>query len=372
MSRPVVKFNTKDNPEFFSVLRKRVNQHFKDKNISKLANTEMKIKTIFMICLYFTPLVLMYAQVFPSTAGTFMLWAIMGLGMSGIGLCIMHDANHGSYSKSKWVNESLGFLINFLGAYHGNWKIQHNVLHHSFTNIADHDEDIDNPIMRFSPKQERKKGYKYQVFYAPFLYAIMTIYWFISKDFERVFRYENKELLGTQNLTKNKALAIIAFHKIWYIFLTLLIPIYISEVPWWQMVLGFIMMHAITGVCLALIFQPAHVICETNFYEIDKNGSVENNWAIHQLETTANFANGARIFSWFIGGLNNQIEHHLFPKISHVHYRDLSPIVKKTALEYGIPYHQHKTFFDAVKSHFTMLNQLGTGSYDVKLAPKQA
>lgn len=372
MSRPVVKFNTKDNPEFFSVLRKRVNQHFKDKNISKHANMEMRFKTIFMICLYFVPMALIYTQVFPTIGATYILWAIMGLGMSGIGLSIMHDANHGAYSKSKRVNEGLGFLINFLGAYHANWKIQHNVLHHSFTNIKDHDEDISNPIMRFSPDQAHKESFKYQVFYAPFLYAIMTLYWFISKDFERVFTYEQKDLLGTQNLSKNKALVIIAFHKIWYILITLIIPILIVEIPWWHMVLGFIMMHAITGICLALIFQPAHVICETHFYEKDVHGSVENNWAIHQLQTTANFANGARVFSWFIGGLNNQVEHHLFPKICHVHYRDLAKIVKTTALEFGIPYHQHKTFWDAVKSHFTLLNQLGTGSYDRNLAAKKA
>lgn len=372
MSRPVVKFNTKDNPEFFSVLRKRVNQHFKDKNISKHANTEMVLKTIFMVCLYFVPLALMYANVFPTTGGVFILWAIMGFGMSGIGLSIMHDANHGAYSKSKTVNKTLGFLINFLGAYHANWIIQHNVLHHSFTNIKDHDEDISNPVMRFSPDQEHKDSFKYQVFYAPVLYAIMTLYWFISKDFERVFTYEEKDLLGTQNLTKNKALAIIAFHKIWYLLITLIIPIMLVEIPWWQMVLGFIMMHAITGTCLALIFQPAHVICETSFYEKDENGSVENNWAIHQLNTTSNFANNARVFSWFVGGLNNQIEHHLFPKICHVHYRDLAAIVEKTAKEFGVPYHQHKTFFQAVSSHFKILNDLGTGKYDTDLAARTA
>lgn len=366
MSRPVVKFNTKENPEFFNVLRKRVNQHFKDKNISKLANTEMKIKTIFMLALYFVPMAMIYTGGVTQTSGIMAMWALMGMGMAGIGLSIMHDANHGAYSKKKWVNQSLGFLINFLGAYHGNWKIQHNVLHHSYTNIEDHDADIENPIMRFSPNQERKKGFKYQVFYAPFLYAIMTLYWFVSKDFERVFRYDRQDLLGTQNLTKNKALFIIAIHKIWYLAFTLIIPIIIVEIPWWQMVLGFIMMHAITGLSLALIFQPAHVIGETSFYKIDKNSSVENNWAIHQLKTTSNFANNARVFSWFVGGLNNQVEHHLFPKICHVHYRDLSPIVEKTAKEFGVPYYQHATFFEAVSSHFRLLNDLGTGNYDLK------
>jgi linoleoyl-CoA desaturase len=136
---------------------------------------------------------------------------------------------------------------------------------------------------------------------------IMTLYWFASKDFERVFKYEREDLLGTQGLTKVKALGIIAFHKTWYLLITLIIPMLIVEVPWWQMILGFIMMHAITGLSLALIFQPAHVICETNFYEKSEEGTVENNWAIHQMHTTSNFANDARIFSWFVGGLNNHV-----------------------------------------------------------------
>ena len=368
MSRPVVKFNTQQNPEFFTVLRKRVNQHFKDKNISKLANTEMKLKTVFMLLLYFVPMLLMYTQVVTQTWGIMLLWGIMGFGMAGIGLSIMHDANHGAYSKSKWVNEWLGFLINFLGAYNANWKIQHNVLHHSFTNIHEHDEDIKNPVMRFSPDQEHNGNFKYQAFYAPFLYAIMTLYWFISKDFERIVRYDKKQLLGTQGLTKVSAFRNAIFHKTWYTGLTLILPIIIVNIPWWQTILGFLMMHAITGVLLALIFQPAHVIAETEFFEKNKEGSVENSWAIHQLKTTSNFANNATIFSWFIGGLNNQVEHHLFPKICHVHYRDISKIVQQTAAEFNIPYHQHKTFWGAIKSHFSLLDALGTGSYDLALA----
>ena len=123
-----------------------------------------------------------------------------------------------------------------------------------------------------------------------------------------------------------------------------------------------------TYLILALIFQPAHVIEETNFFTPAKTGSMENNWAIHQLLTTANFANGSRLFSWLIGGLNFQIEHHLFPNICHIHYKSISKIVKKTAQDYDIPYYEHKTFYGAIKSHFSLLNQLGTGSYDKKLA----
>ncbi len=367
MELSTVKFNKLDQPEFFKELRKRVNKYFEENNISKKANLNMKFKTAFMICLYFVPFVLMITGLVSSLWPVMFMWVLMGFGMSGIGLSIMHDANHGSYSDNKTVNNLLGYLINFVGAYHANWKIQHNVLHHSFTNIDGLDGDIENPLMRFSPTQKRKSIHKFQILYAPFLYSLMTIYWFVSKDFERIFRYHKKNLLAGQGLTLNKALVQLIFNKAWYFALTIVLPLIVLELPWWQIITGFLIMHFICGLILALIFQPAHVIEETDFYMPDKNGKVENNWAIHQMKTTSNFAHGSILFSWFIGGLNYQIEHHLFPNICHVHYKKISKIVKETAKEFNVTYYQHKTFFGALKSHFTLLNDLGTGKYDKKL-----
>jgi len=365
---PAVKFNVQDRREFIQVLRTRVNAYFKDNNISRYANLNMKVKTAFMISLYFIPLALLAFGAISQVWVMFLLWALMGLGMAGIGLSIMHDANHGSYSRNQKVNDALGYLINFIGGYHINWKIQHNVLHHSFTNIHEHDEDLENSVLRFSPNQERKWIYRFQAFYAPVFYAIMTLYWSTSKDFQQVMRYHRKNLLATQGLTLRQALGELTFNKAWYILLTMVMPMLMLPFSWWIPLLGFVMMHLICGLSLALIFQTAHVIEETNFFKADESGSVENNWAVHQLLTTANFANGSRVFSWFIGGLNYQIEHHLFPNICHVHYRKISKIVRETAQEYGIPYYEHRTFVGALRSHFKLLYQLGTGKYDKQLA----
>lgn len=367
MSTPSLKFNIQDRPEFFKALRNNVNSYFKENNVSKKANLNMKIKTAVMLSLYFIPLILMITGVVSSIWPVMLLWVIMSLGMSGIGLSVMHDANHGSYSSNQRVNRILGFMANFLGAYHVNWKIQHNVLHHSFTNVDGLDEDIDTPAMRFSPKQKQKKFYRFQAFYAPFMYGLMTIHWFISKDFMQLKRYQKKKLLEKHGYDYKKSLVKVAFHKTWYIALTLILPIIGTGLPWWQMLLGFLMMHFMSGLLLSLIFQTAHVIEETGFYTPDEEGSVENNWAIHQMNTTANFANESIFFSWFIGGLNYQIEHHLFPNICHVHYKDISKIVRETAEEFNVPYYHHRTFMHALKSHFTLLNELGTGKYDQKL-----
>lgn len=371
MSITAVKFNNKSQTTFVKELRKNVNDYFKSNGIDHYANGNMVFKTIFMFSLYFVPMILMYTGVVSGTWPVLLMWFIMGFGMSGIGLSIMHDANHGAYSKNKRVNQLLGYSLNLLGGYHINWQIQHNMLHHSFTNIDGYDGDIENPIMRFSPTQPRKKFFRFQVIYAPFLYGIMTLYWIFSKDFERLIKYNKGGYLKRKGLTLRKAMTIVILNKIWYLGLMLVLPLILVDIPWWQTVLGFVMMHYICGIILAFIFQPAHVVEHTEFVNPPSEGEmIENNWTIHQLSTTSNFAHGSRLFSWFIGGLNYQVEHHLFPHICHIHYKKLSPIVKATAEKYGHPYNQQKTFIDALGSHFRLLYQLGTGKYDKLKAAK--
>ncbi len=362
MRGEAVKFNIHSQPEFFKEVVKRVNNHFKKTNKSKHANASMVFKTIFMLCLYFIPFILIATNGVVSLGGNLAMWALMGLGMSGIGLSVMHDANHGSYSSNRNTNHIIGLVINFVGGYHINWKIQHNVLHHSFTNIQGLDDDISKSgLLRLSPHQQKKPIYKYQIFYAPFLYSILSLYWFLGKDIEQTIKYSKENLVQEQGISVLRATIEIFFTKMGYLGLFIVIPMLFASVAWWQSLLGFLLMHAISGQILALVFQCAHVIQETDFFEPNESGTMENSWAIHQMRTTANFANGSKLFSWFIGGLNYQIEHHLFPNICHVHYKEISKIVKSTAQEFDVPYIHHKTFFDALKSHFRALNQLGIG-----------
>jgi len=363
MREEAVKFNIKNQPEFFREVVKRVNAHFKINKRSKHANFSMVAKTIFMCALYFVPFVLIISNVVTSVAGNMFMWFLMGLGMSGIGLAVMHDANHGSYSRNKRVNHAIGLIINFVGGYHINWKIQHNVLHHSFTNIEGLDDDISKTgALRLSPHQDKKRRYRFQAFYAPILYSILSLYWFLGKDIVQTIKYGKENLVQEQGISLRRAAVEIFFMKMGYLFLFVVLPIALSSIAWWQTLLGFLLMHAVCGQILALIFQCAHVLEETDFFLPDGSGSMENSWAIHQMRTTANFANDSKFFSWFVGGLNYQIEHHLFPNICHVHYRDIAVIVKSTAAEFNVPYNQHRTFYGALRSHFKVLNSLGVGA----------
>lgn len=357
-----VKFNIQNNPDFYKEVVKRVNNYFKINNLSKKGNAEMVLKTVFMCCLYFLPFFLIVSGQLTTFWSNMSMWVLMGLGMSGIGLSVMHDANHGSYSKNAKVNHTVGLIINFIGGYHINWKIQHNVLHHTYTNIQGMDDDISkNNTLRLSPHQKQQNFHKYQIFYAPFLYSILSLYWFLGKDIEQTIKYGKENLVQEQGISIRRAALEIFIAKFAYLILFVILPIIYSPIAWWQSLCGFLLMHAICGQILALIFQCAHVLEETDFFETTQSSNMENSFAIHQMRTTSNFANGSTFFSWCIGGLNYQIEHHLFPNICHVHYKHISKIVKSTAEEFEVPYNHHVTFFDALKSHFKQLNNLGVG-----------
>jgi len=284
----------------------------------------------------------------------------MSFGVAGIGLSVMHDANHGAYSSKSWINGLFGYSLNLVGANAFNWKVQHNVMHHTYTNIHDHDEDISpRGVLRLSPHSDWKKIHKYQFIYAWFLYGLMTIIWVIIKDFVRLIRYNKDGMVKKQHANIIGEWIILILTKLVYIGYIFIIPFVFTSLIWWQIILGIFIMHYIAGFILAIIFQPAHVIEGTEYPLPDDSNTVENNWAVHQLHTTTNFSNKSRLFSWYVGGLNYQIEHHLFPNICHVHYRKISAIVKATATEFGLPYKSVRTFLDALKSHTKMLKQLG-------------
>jgi len=288
------------------------------------------------------------------------LWVLMGLGMAGIGLSIMHDANHGAYSKNPTVNRMMGYLILLVGGDDNNWKIQHNVLHHTYTNMHELDEDIDTAFfLRFSPNEKRIGVHKFQHIYAWFFYGLMTMLWSTTKDFEQLFRYKKKGLTKQLKKPFSYLFARLLILKLAYHAFTFVIPLIFVPLPWGQILIGYLVMHFICGLILALIFQPAHVSPNTEFFNPDENQTVENTWAIHQLLTTTNFAPNSKLFSWYVGGLNYQVEHHLFPTICHVHYKKVSEIVKKTALEFNLPYNSFPTFRSAIYNHASMLKELG-------------
>jgi linoleoyl-CoA desaturase len=354
-----VKFVPKHKSPFFAVLKTRVDNYFNDNGMSKHANATMVTKTMVLLSGYILPFIaLLYFT--PSLGFSMMLWFIMGMSLAGIGMSIMHDANHGSYSSNKTVNFLMGHTLNLVGGSVFNWKLQHNILHHTYTNITHIDEDIqDRLVLKFSPHTKTKWFHKFQWIYAMFFYGLLTFYWVIAKDFIQYAQF-TKSGVNPGNKSENRStLAKIIFIKVCYFSAVIIMPIFVFHIPVLQLLSGFLLMHFVAGVILTTVFQLAHTL-EQTAHPMPVNGVIENDWAIHQLNTTVNFSRNSKILSWYIGGLNFQVEHHLFPKISHVHYPALSHIVKQTAEEHGIPYLENESFLSALQSHFRYMREIGT------------
>jgi len=356
--KTLVKFNQEGKTAFFTTLKSRIDQHFKENNISKNANATMVIKTIVMLGLYLGPFAyVIYFQ--PSWPLAMLLFTIMGLGLAGVGMCIMHDANHGSYSSNKKINTLLGHTLNLAGGSVCNWKIQHNILHHTYTNIAHMDDDIaDKGVLRLNPHTPARGFLRFQYLYACAFYAILTLYWVVAKDFVQYRKYGRQGLYKGSATARAWFLVRILFDKAAYLALFIALPIWMG-VPVGLLVVGFLLMHFTSGLILTLIFQMAHTVEGTKHPLPDEHGTIENAWAIHQMETTTNFSMNNPFLTFYLGGLNYQVEHHLFPNICHVHYPALSPIVRQTAAEFGIPYLEKRTFMDGLRSHFNLLRNLG-------------
>lgn len=352
-----------NHPEFYATLSQRVNAYFRDNNISRTANGAMVVKTIVMLMIYFVPFIISLSL--PVSYPVYLLLCLMmGFGVAGIGLSIMHDANHGSYSTKPWINQALGFSLNLIGGNAFNWKVQHNLLHHTYTNIFDVDEDISpRGALRMAPESPWKPFHRYQFLYAWFLYGLMTLVWVVGKDFARLVRYQNDGLVKKQKANLAAEWTVLVVSKALYLSYTVVLPMMILPFAWWQILLGFLAMHYVAGFVLAIVFQPAHVIDGTSYFVPDENGNLENSWAIHQLHTTTNYAMNNHALSWYVGGLNFQVEHHLFPNVCHVHYRALSSIVKATAREFNVPYKVKETFWDAMAAHRQILKDLGNPQF---------
>lgn len=360
MKRNQFSFST-DKVEFIQELRQKVDAYFKESGKAVYGDYRIVIKSIVMGLMYLIPYTILLVGLVESAGLSLILWVLMGIGMAGLGMVLMHDANHGAFSKNPKLNQFLGKSLYLLGGYPKNWIYQHNTLHHGFTNIEGHDEDIEPPagLMRFSPHKPRKKIHAYQHIYAWFFYSLMTVSWIITKDFVRLKRYRDNKAPIFNRKSYGQMMIDLIISKVFYYAVFLALPIVLIPVAWYWVFVGFLLMHMVAGLILSTVFQTAHVMPDSEYPMPDESGNMENNWAVHQMLTTSDFSPRSRLLSWMIGGLNYQIEHHLFPNISHVHYKNIAPIVRETAEKHGIPYNVQPSFAKAVYNHAKMLKHLG-------------
>jgi len=352
-----VTFGTLIQDSFLKDVQDRVDQYFQSENISKNANTQMVIKTILIFSGYIGTYLLIISNLI-SPWGMLILALVHGFLTAMIGLNIGHDAIHGSYSKSPGLNKFLGLTFNMLGANDYVWSISHNIVHHTYTNIPHHDGDIHQlPILRIEPTQELWWVHRFQHIYAYMFYCLASISWVFVKDYVKFFQHQ---LGGYYRKTfPRKEIFRLFIYKAIYYTLFLAVPFIVIDLAWYWIVLGIIAAHFVEGLSMAIVFMLAHIIEGTSFPEPGPGGKIDMAWADLQMYTTSNFAINNPAVNYLCGGLNFQVEHHLFPKVCHIHYSKISKIVRQTAKDHNLPYLEHKSFFGAIASHTRLLKKFG-------------
>lgn len=349
----------KNQNDFAKELTKRIRSYFKETKQTTFGGYRMVLKALLVIGIYLAPFILVLT-VNMSPWFALLMMVVMGIGEAGIGMGVMHDAAHGSFSRYKWVNNLMANTMLLMGSNLTNWKIQHNVLHHTYPNVHEWDRDIDSKALKLTTHSEQhQKVYRYQHIFGPFLYSLMTIARFIMDP----WHLREYKAMGALQMTKvnfKREMTMLIITKLLYLAVFVGLPLIFTPFAWWQILIGFFVMHAVASMIMGSVFQMAHILEDLEEPLPNENGEIHNQYYVHQLETTADFGRRYGLFSWYVGGLNFQVEHHLFPHISHVHYPKLSEIVRKTAQEFNQPYHCEKSAISAFRSHLRRLKQLGS------------
>ncbi|HLZ88568.1 MAG TPA: acyl-CoA desaturase [Puia sp.] len=352
---PKITFNNSDR-SFFQSVKHSVDAYFEARHLRKTGNWRLYLKAIILIPLAMSIYCFLLWGRYSWPPGI-LLSCLLGLTLVCIAFNVMHDACHGSYSRKKWVNECLGLTMNALGSNAFFWKIKHNIIHHTYTNIDGADADIANePLLRQCSTQKWRPIHRYQFLYMFVLYSISTLAWMWGTDFVKYF---SRKIHATPiRKIEFREHLIFWLSKLFYIFFYVAVPIYF--VGWQPWLIGFSIIHGTMGLTLSIVFQLAHVVEKTAFESAHYEPKViAAEWAIHEVRTTADFAPRNHVISWLAGGLNFQIEHHLFPQISHIHYQAISKIIRQQCELFGLPYNYYPSMRLAIHSHIQLMKELG-------------
>ena len=286
-----------------------------------------------------------------------LLAVLLGLSAAGIGFNIQHDGGHQAYSDHPWVNKLMAMTLELIGGSSHLWRWKHVVLHHTYVNITGHDTDIDLGLLaRLTPHQRRLPYHRWQHLYLWPLYGLLAIKWQLLDDFRKLIsgRISNQPVPGP----KGRELVIFIAGKATFFTMAFGIPLLFHSIG--VVLLYYGVAGLVAGMALSVVFQVAHCVEEAAFpLPREDTGRVEHAWATHQAETTVDFARRSRVVTWLVGGLNFQIEHHLFPRLSHVNYPAISKLVEETCREFGIKYTEHRSFRAGLASHFRWLRRMG-------------
>ncbi len=341
---------------FHLEVKRRVQEYFRRTGLSPRDSLRMYLKTAAILLWFGASYALL---IFAATSWWhgILLSLSLALAMAGIGFTIQHDANHGAYSKKSAINHLMGMTLDMLGASSYVWRWKHNVFHHTYPNLSGADDDIDlAPFGRLSPAQRRYPIHRFQQFYLWALYGLLGPKWHFIDDFKNV----SQARIARNRVPRPRGWRLLEMTcgKALFFGWALVVPALFHR--WWVVLLFYAMTAFVVGLTLSVVFQLAHCVEEADFPQLPPGtNQLSSAWAVHQVQTTVDFARRNRLLTWYLGGLNFQIEHHLFPKVCHVHYPGISSIVQAVCAEFGVRYAAHDRLLGAVSSHWRWLRRMG-------------
>lgn len=341
---------------FYAELKDRVRELVDEPARARRARRRMYVKSVVVVlwAVLSWGLLVFAAQTWWQAG---LLALSLGLALAGVGFNITHDANHGSYSPYPRLNRALCWSLDAIGASSHVWRTKHNTAHHTFTNVSGADSDIDSmPFARLAPDQPRRPYHRFQHVYMWFLYGLFAIKWHTAGD----FRYLLDGRVGNVPLRwpRGRMLAGFWLGKAAFVTWTLVIPLLLH--PVWQVVVVFALVSFVLAFTLAVTFQLAHCLEEAEFTTVEAMAADDpSEWARHQVETTVDFAPRNRVLAWYLGGLNFQVEHHLFSRVCHTHYPAMVPVVREVCDRHSVRYRSHVGLWPALVSHTRWLRRMG-------------
>lgn len=345
----------KQRDSFDITLRKRIEEFFQTNAKKQTGDYRLYLKAIFSVLGFAVTYMLLLLLDHSILSATALLFLFVQFNIL-IAFNIMHDSGHQSFSSKDWLNKLSFLSLDLIGGSSFIWKQKHNHLHHPYTNIDKKDDDLENgALLRLSPLQDKKWWHKFQFVYAPMLYALLTLYISFYTDIKRLL----SKKVGPVEIKEIKSSDYISFFgfKAFYILYTLVIPSFFHSFS--NVLLCFIAGHLLFGLTISLVFQLAHTVDVTSFESESSLKQNPSTWTEHQLKTTCGFSHKNPLVTFYCGGLNFQVEHHIFTRISHIHYPQLSKILKKTCEEFNKPYLIKETLFSAIYGHFKFLKLMG-------------
>jgi len=274
------------------------------------------------------------------------LSGILGFFMALIGLNVQHDANHGAISRNPWVNRILGMSQNWIGGSAVDWIHQHVVQHHTETNDVHHDPDIvGSGLLRLNPLKPTASHLVYQHIYVFFLIALFGL--------NVVYESLNHIVKGAHHAPMSKMITsnrvFDASASLFFVFRWIVFPLAQQEslAAAAMTFLNIFPMFMVGGYYLAFFFIISHNFEGVHMFDKSSAKSTQS-FLYKQVASSSNV--GGSFLCFINGGLNYQIEHHLFPRIQHTHYPTIAPVVREFCLARNIPYRHFPTVSENLRS----------------------